>query len=488
MHIWIIDDRYRVGDLISRRGAVALYEGRDTETGEPVLIKRFDPELGQNMSFVEGWRGQLLSVQALEAPGVQRIHSFGRTPEGALYQVEGVPAGVELDRWSHQAGSRTSVKALVLLLADIAEVLGAVHRDGVSHGGLHPRAIYLRGEPFDNDGAADPLFIDWELGELFAVGAGPRRMARYQPPERYEVPEALQTPSTDTYALGYILYELLTQEVPSPGGDTPAEGADSQTPVPPSRYNPDVSPALERILLRALDPDPAMRPPHAGAFSRSLRQAVERPATDEAASDAPRRAESRRPTAETPSPIPRAFWLGLTAIVVLLVVAAVTFAWQLLSAPEQEVAPVGATPNLIGLPVETADQLARSSGLTLEISGTVPAVDTPPDTVLEQSPQAGRLIPESRVVRVAVAGEPPTPAAVTRVPNLFGLSVQVADRLLRENGLTLGQQREAHDEAVPRGLIVEHNPRAGIQVATGTAVDVIVSLGPPPTQPPNETR
>lgn len=479
MHLWLIDDRYRVGERIRQRGPVSIYEGTDVETDTPVHIKRFAPELAQNMAFVEGWRSQLLSIQEIDLPSVQPVYAFGQAPEDTLYQVEEPAAGVPLRRRLRDTDDPASVAATVKFMAHIADAIGEVHREGVSHGALSPDTIHVIEDEFNS---TQPELIDWEAGELYSVGVSSSRAARYQPPERHSLPDAPHTPSTDVYALGYILYEALTQETPYPAGTTDIAFDEEIKPVPPSRYNPAIPESIERIILRALDTDPAMRPPHAGAFARSLRRAIDEQSATERIKVPPERTSvvSMPDMSEAPS----GFWLGVAGLMAVLVIAAAALTWELAASSEPEPAPIGTTPNVIGLSLDNADQLARTSGMTVEVSGTIPIEDEPPDTVLQQQPDPGTLIPDDRVLHVSVAGTPPTPVAITTVPNLFGLSPTVAERVLKENGLMLGDERVAYDQAVPGGLIFEQNPRAGISVGEDTAVDIIVSQGPPPSPTP----
>lgn len=479
MDLWLIDDRYRVGERIRQRGPVSIYEGTDVETGASVHIKRFASELANDMGFVEGWRSQLLSVQELDLPSVQPIYAFGQAPEDTLYQVEEPAGGLTLRHWLRETDDPASVTTTVKLIVRIAEAIGDVHRDGISHGALSPDTIHLTEDEF---GSMQPLLIDWEAGELYSAGVSSSRSARYQPPERHILPDAPHTPSTDVYALGYILYEALTQETPYPATAADVYMEDEPDPVPPSRYNPAIPENIEQIILRALGADPAMRPPHAGAFARALRRALEeQPKTDTIKVPPERTSVISMPDM---SQAPSGFWLGFAGLIVVLVIAVAALTWQLAAASSPTPAPVGTTPNLVGVPLDSADQLARANGLTVEVSGTIPTADEVPDTVLKQQPNPGALIPEDRVIHVSVAGRPPTPVAITTVPNLFGVSPTVAERILQENGLVLGDERLAHDQAVPSGLILEQNPRAGISVGEGTAVDVIVSRGPPPTASP----
>lgn len=473
--IWIIEGRYQAQRQVAKWPLVEIYVGRDTATGEQVRIKHFASRLADDPEFVEGWRDQLLSVQSLDLPYVQPILAFGDLPGEGLYQVEALPTGVRLMTWWHQVGQMDVDRALDLM-ETVSRALGDVHEAGVSHGALHPGAIYLNESP---DGQLAPLFTDWELRELGEAGVLPTAVARYLAPEEPTSPEHVHTPASDVYALGYILYELLTGEYPySQPADTPEERR-LLRPVPPSRYNPAVSPAVEQVVLLALDPDPSRRPPHGHALARAIQRArgVPVPEVRPVVSVPAPPQETAAPPVKAPAGRPNALWAAILGGLVVVVVVLLALVWQIMRQPEP-LPPVGMVPNLVGLSLEEADRLARQQGLNVEVVETRLTTGAP-NIVLEQTPIPGGLVPDDRTVRVVVSGQA-TPVAVVPVPDVFGLSVEQAARAFSEVGLRLGEVRQAHDEVVPAGLVLEQNPRAGVVVAVGTPVDLIVSAGPPP--------
>lgn len=478
MDIWIVGERYRVERRVARWPLVEVYVARDVETDDEVRVKCFAPRLAEDIAFVEVWRDQVAAVQALEVPCVVPILASGELPDGGLYQVEAMPAGVRLATWAHQIAGGDPLQA-VRLVELVARHIGDVHEQGVAHGALHPGAIFLSESP---DGEIVPRFADWELRALAEAGVVVPAVAGYLAPEPAPDPEQPHSPAADVYALGLILYELLTGESPYPEMTHEPMARRQMALVPPRRYNPAVPPAVERVVMLALSADPARRPPHGRAMARALQEAMSAPPSAAAVSSAlndggTQHRESGLAAEEGPRPM--ALWAAVGALVVAVAVVAALLVWRV-DRPAERVPAAGVVPNVEGLPLDEAQDVARLQGLRVEVVEERPG-SGPPGLVVAQTPVPGGLVPEDRTVRVVISAEAP-PVAVVTVPDVFGMSTQQAAAVLEEAGLRVGQIRRAHDAAVPAGLVLEQNPRAGVTVASGTAVDLIVSAGPPPGQ------
>jgi beta-lactam-binding protein with PASTA domain len=132
-------------------------------------------------------------------------------------------------------------------------------------------------------------------------------------------------------------------------------------------------------------------------------------------------------------------------------------------------------PSLEGLTREEAHQRLVESGLTLGDVGEAPSDSVPAGTVIEQDPQAGTSVKRETPVSITLSSGP---ERVT-VPGLAGLSLTEAERALSEAGLKLGRRDETPSDTVPLGMVIEQNLTKGEEVERGTAVDVVVSTGPP---------
>jgi serine/threonine protein kinase len=174
------------------------------------------------------------------------------------------------------AGGKFSMKQILELTEQLAEVVGYLHRQGVVHGNLKPSNVL-----FAADGI--PRIADLHLtgglmlGALQVDGVGSAKLA-YLAPELIADRAATPRPNTDVYGLGLILYELLTGQRPFSGGtaEETLNQVCSQMPIPPSRINPAVTGPLQALCLRCLQKNPWRRFSRIYDVARQLRQFQER--------------------------------------------------------------------------------------------------------------------------------------------------------------------------------------------------------------------
>jgi hypothetical protein len=269
-------------------------------------------------------------------------------------------------------------------------------------------------------------------------------------------------------------------------------------PTPPSRYNPDISGPVERVILRGLSRDPAERPANAGAFAAALMQALTTPEPIPVVPPPPlvERAEVRVVRRNLWGPA--ALVLAVLALCTLLSVLLVVYqrdqpAVVALVTPTPEVRVV---PNLVGPPYlnyNDALRLAWNLGFFTTIASFTDTLGFPPGAVVYQCPAAGAL-PEAVTACPEAASHPasldtvfvqvsslPDPQVLRVVPDLYGQPAEAARAALEAGDLRVGTRRDAYDSLQPQGRIVEQNPRRGIAVPPGTPIDIIVSAGPPQT-------
>jgi hypothetical protein len=166
-----------------------------------------------------------------------------------------------------------SAPTVVGLLDQVAGALQYLHEQGILHGSVKPSNMLL--SP-DASGGLHILLSDFGLASLFV--STPSRMTRHHS-VLYSAPELLQgrpVPASDQYSLGIVVYELLTGRLPFVGND-PAQVIQQQLlipPPPPRNYTPNIPPAVEQVLFRALSKDPSSRWPSVAAFAAAYRQAA----------------------------------------------------------------------------------------------------------------------------------------------------------------------------------------------------------------------
>lgn len=210
-------------------------------------------------------------LQSARGAGVVRVLDSEPAAERggpwcALEYVRGLP----LDRYA--ARERLSAGDRARLVARVADAVARLHARGFLHCDLKPGNVLVR-----PDGR--PILIDLDVGRALgeAAAVGSAGTPPYMSPEQLARGARPVGPASDVYALGVVAFELLAGVRPraAAGSDLAALYAASAEPLEPlRRHAPWIAPALERAILRALEPDPTARPPSARAFAQALRRAV----------------------------------------------------------------------------------------------------------------------------------------------------------------------------------------------------------------------
>jgi beta-lactam-binding protein with PASTA domain len=137
-------------------------------------------------------------------------------------------------------------------------------------------------------------------------------------------------------------------------------------------------------------------------------------------------------------------------------------------------------PNVVGLPQAAAQTAITDASLTVGAVTHAASDTVPAGNVISQNPAAGTSVaPGSAVALVISLGPPVT------VPNVVGLAQAAAQTAITDVGLTVGTVTQAHSGTVPAGDVISQNPAAGASVAPGSAVDLVISLGPAPVTVPD---
>lgn len=256
--MWI-DHRYQITSKVGEGGLGVVYRAIDTLSGEVVAVKQVR---GESCTLLE--REFLAMVEFPEHPNIARVFDYGRLPGGRPYYTMEFIAGTDLR--SYMAGR--DIDTLYPLLVQICEGLSFIHANGYIHGDIKPENLLVTGE---GRGEARIKIIDFGLSHAVREGGrGLQGTPHYMAPEllRDEAPDL----RVDLYALGVVLYEILTGRKPFPGESVREILRQHLTvaPPPPHQVNPGVPEKLSGIVMTLLHKDPQARFPSAGALLEAL--------------------------------------------------------------------------------------------------------------------------------------------------------------------------------------------------------------------------
>ncbi len=257
----LLDGRYRIIGLLGRGGMGEVYRADDLRLGQPVALKFLPEDLHHDPIRLGQFHNEVRTARQVSHANVCRVYDIGEI-DGLLYLSMEYVDGEDLATSLRRIGRFPEDKA-----ADIARQLcaglAAAHQRGVIHRDLKPANVML-------DGAGRVRVMDFGLAAIGLVEDIRAGTPAYMAPEQLQGREV--TERSDIFALGLVMYELFTGRrafTAATVGDLVAQHQ-TRSMTPPSTIVTAIDPAIERAILRCLDPDPARRPASALAVSAAL--------------------------------------------------------------------------------------------------------------------------------------------------------------------------------------------------------------------------
>jgi serine/threonine-protein kinase len=523
----VLDGRYLIGSRIARGGMATVYEATDLRLDRTVAVKVMHPGLGDDDEFAARFVAEARAAAKLSHPNVVAVFDQGNDDGTVFLAMELIPGHTLRDTIGKEAP--LSVARTLALLEPVVSALASAHRAGLIHRDVKPENVLI-----SDDGRIKVA----DFGLAKAMSATTQHTATgvligtvsYVAPEL--VVEGRSDARADVYAVGVILYELLTGKKPHEG-ETPIQVAYKhvhEDVPPPSRRVPGVPDYVDALVARATARDREQRPADAGVLLHHLRR-VNQAVTSGVRSDAelvddllPRRMTDtaevmRRPApprgdtnpepwdhasmaallappreettmmerervqttvTERPAPTPpappakpvkrpRRRRRGPILLVLALLVAAAVGT----GAWYFGYARYTTTPAVLQLPPEEAQQRLEDAGLDVKTAEPRYSDTVDEGLVLSTDPAAGKRVLRGTDVTITVS----LGRAVTQLPKLTGITLDEAqDRILNAN-MAFGKATEKFSETVPAGIVVASDPKAGATLRFGTVVDLVVSKG-----------
>jgi len=261
----VIANRYRIESLVGTGAIGAVYKASHVDLPRTYAIKVLHPHFRADAQLLASFRTEARAASLLDHPNVTVVHDFGEEPDGLVYIVMEYLAGVNLQAVLDEE-RRIEPQRAVAIMAQVCGALSAAHERGIVHRDVKPDNIMLvpsrddEGRPFEMVKVCDFGIAALETCEVKGAASGEWTAGT---PE-YMAPEQAQGRAdarTDIYACGILLYEMVTGRPPFVGDSPAATLAKHMTELPrrPSEIVPGLRPALEAVILCAIEKSPARR-------------------------------------------------------------------------------------------------------------------------------------------------------------------------------------------------------------------------------------
>ncbi|MHC5035941.1 MAG: serine/threonine protein kinase [Planctomycetota bacterium] len=248
--------KYEILSEVGRGGMGVVYKARHLESGQTVALKVLLPAEAPSAEDVERFRQEARTASGLSHPGIVRVLDVGEEkgiPYFAMEFLDGQPLDIEIGE------NPISPQRALTIVRDIALALSYAHQNGVLHGDLKPSNIFMTSE-------GKPMLGDFGLAKRVMSGqkSPPRGFVfgtpGYIAPERFEGGRKADA-RADIFALGAVLYEMLTHRPPFEGAtlENVISRVLREEPLPPSRFGAGLPEEIEAICLKCLEKNPADR-------------------------------------------------------------------------------------------------------------------------------------------------------------------------------------------------------------------------------------
>ncbi len=286
----LVGGRYRIRRLCGEGGMGRVYEAEHIEIGKRVALKILHPAYSQTPDLVERLKREARAASKISHPNVVDVTDSGTTPDGSFFFVMEYIEGIELGELIFRE-KRLEVPRALVITAQVCRALHAAHQVNVIHRDLKPENVLI----LSRDGQRDFIkVLDFGIAKSGDADGEGGRDSQGRPFRRlthpgmtmgtpeYMAPEQATghpaDPRSDVYAVGGILYEMLS-------GKPPYEGANfmeilnkkaNQLPPPLAEVRADVPPELEALIIRTLAKNPATRPQTMEDLEREIQQMATR--------------------------------------------------------------------------------------------------------------------------------------------------------------------------------------------------------------------
>lgn len=518
--------RYELGSVLGRGGMAEVYLAHDTRLGRTVAVKTLRADLARDPSFQARFRREAQSAASLNHPAIVAVYDTGEDYVDGVsipYIVMEYVDGSTLRELLH-SGRRLLPERTLEMTVGILQALEYSHRAGIVHRDIKPANVMLTrtGQVKVMDfGIARAM---GDSGMTMTQTAAVIGTAQYLSPEQAKGEQV--DARSDLYSTGCLLYELLTVRPPFIG-DSPVAVAYQhvrEEPQPPSNFDPEITPEMDAIVLKALTKDPDYRYQSADEMRADIEACLDgQPVAATAAmgaagyggydgygNDQPTTAlraadQNGERTSMLPPVNPDDGGYGYgqddrpgrrrqnqkknNTSTILLVVAGILVLIGAILIGKAVFGGDGGdnsafdVPNMVGSTVKEAQRLADNADVVLKVGPKEECKDQPKDKICRQTPTADEQMKEQETVTVFVSSGAPK----VEVPDVTEKSEDNARKILEKRGFTVSVTSVESDEADPN-TVLEQSPKGDTKAEENSEVKLTVATEKLLTVPPVTSR
>ena len=500
----IIDGRYQLTRVVGSGGMATIYAAIDLRLDRQVAVKVMHSHLAQDEQFVSRFIREAKAAASLSHPNIVAVLDQGWNQGGApcVFIVMELIEGATLRDYIIEQGALSAERALSII-TPVASELAAAHKLGIVHRDIKPENILVSKEgriKIADFGLARGALLGNTMTAESSVILG---SVSYLSPE--QVQRGVADARSDIYSLGIVLFEILTGQKPYQGED-PVQVAikhvNERVPAP-STIKPGLSIEMDQLVLSTTDIDPDKRPRDAVILLEKLRElsekldprkrqlsleldlpplAIKEPGKKEGAKrlrrdkdrevQIPKNQEATVKKEKSSSIGKKALSKRVKRnrqIAALIAISLGIGIWYVIVGPGSKVI----VPSLAGLTVKQATSELADLGLDLKVEREEFSEDIPEDRVINSSPAGGGRISPDGTVEVTISKGKERYI----IPTLQGLKIEIAERLISDNKLVVGEVIEEFSSEFPKGFIMRSSPVAGERIKRDSQVTLYISKG-----------
>lgn len=497
------NNRYKLTERVGLGGMAEVYRAEDNVLGRTVAVKVMLPQYAADPTFTKRFRQEAASAANLQSPYIVSIYDWGLDGE-TYYIVMEFLRGTDLKTAIKERGAINQRKAAEIG-SQVAQALSVAHAGGIIHRDIKPQNIMI--QPDGNIKVMD-------FGIARAGDAGLSQTATVLGTAHYVSPEQAQgkelTGASDIYSLGVVLYEATTGKLPFDGQDAVSVAVKqvNELPASPSTINPNIDPALEAIIMKAMEKDPerrfkdasemrhilndylAGRPVNLGDDISGLKTqvmggvapvngtAVMNPvggANGDAGRTTVNKAYAADANDEGKKKSKRNVVIGV--VVALLAVIGIVAAAMALGGNQEMVN----VPDVSNKPIAEARSELQAAGFTIGTETEVYNPDVEAGNVVSTDPAAGVQAAKGSSVNITISKG----TEQVTVPDLRGMSADEAQRVLASYGLNGQQGDTVFSDDVEENRVAQQDIAAGTTAYKGDTITFHLSKGPETASVPN---